>query len=293
MKLKWSSISPIADAVLKKYRNDDPTKIKQGQHTKHIYAVYYRPSQRESAPTTGTSMSASEWTTFASEAAFNPKSGWDRRELQVVRDSRLVPVGSIGKLSRTDKVASIVHSVRDAEVVARIQVTVKQSCAGPELYESLRNAKLMSNLAVRKWKVFSPEKGGTGPDSAVIYLCEPLTSVNVRNLIDELKDRLGENLRPLPSGAPLGQQSFKGGISGFALPSKDYCEQKLRMGPEGIGSAGTTIAALIDRLCFRVAKRLSEVENPEEHLRNRGGAEKYLMEFMKKMIADELSWTLT
>lgn len=144
--------------------------------------------------------------------------------------------------TQQDKLISVVHDLSNADTRARFQVTVKPEFCGQPLHAALLKLKL-SRTPIAQFKVMNPKMGSEGPDSAVFYLSEPLSSGGVTGLVSAMKASLDRMLEPLDP-APWGLQVLTPGIYGIDVPTET--EQRDILGlTTDFGSAGNILSHLV------------------------------------------------
>lgn len=144
-----------------------------------------------------------------------------------------------------DKIISIYHKVRERPLKSRLNIIVNSETAGASLYESLKDC-VSRHPCVAKWKVMNPDLGSNGPDSAVIYLSDNLSSAGVIDVANIITRTLGPSL---VAPGIFGLQKFAAGIYGCDLPTR---LEQTRVGVKEFNSAGGIISAVLAKAIFLV-----------------------------------------
>jgi hypothetical protein len=159
----------------------------------------------------------------------------------------------------TTEIEAIVCTISNAPARSRLTLIVHPQCTGHRLFRKLHALAVVLNHvgssssgAICDFKVMSPKLGSEGPESAVIYLTEPLQSGNVELLVMELLSLLGEDLMDL--GCPFGLAKLEKGIYGADIPGSTI--EVDVVGHPCHSSAGRLIAAVITRATWQAANDL-------------------------------------
>lgn len=283
MIISWTNVRAAALLYLDQMKKRDQQaldKIPTNEYTRSIYRHYYRNVTRKPR---SSEPDMAEWNQQASDAVFKPASRWDNKKLQIQRSGHNHFIDSASQLLSTDGIITIYHEVRRRPAVSRINVVVKAASAGYPLYQKFLAAGVSSHACVADWKVMNPDLGSSGPDSAVIYLCETLGSANSLKLIGELQTALTDDLEAIDV---FGLQKLDNGLYGCDIPSVSDQMNKLGIPQSDCGSAGTIICAVISKavvLGYRdIVKRHIAVRDEERFLR----------EMLRNVLGIDLGWDL-
>lgn len=91
--------------------------------------------------------------------------------------------------TKDTKIAAVGVKVEKGTARSRLNLVVRPECTGQPLFHKLLAVNLMlthksssSSGAIIDWKVMSPQLGTEGPESAVIYLSQPLADAKVQHV---------------------------------------------------------------------------------------------------------------
>ena len=144
---------------------------------------------------------------------------------------------------------------------SRLNLVVRPECTGKPLFHKLLAVNLVlthksssSSGAIIDWKVMSPQLGTEGPESAVIYLSEPLADAKVQHVITVLSGFLHSDLVAITRG-PFGLIKITNGIYGCDLPDENT-EKEVFNKNTSESSAGWLMSMIICRAGWDAAQDL-------------------------------------
>ncbi len=175
---------------------------------------------------------------------------------------------------------------------SRLNLIVCPEFCGMPLQEKLSPFGVDPNGVVLQWKVMNPKLGLEGPESAVMYLGEPLNGPSVWQLISNLKDSLVGKLIPLQS-APWGHIELAPGIYGFDLPDGNLERNILEQTSDS--SAGRTISAIICKAAWDAAEWLYHGTGSTQAralLQKTGESEEECVKNQMELVLEALHWEL-
>lgn len=280
MIIDWNNIK---SCVLLYYNMEKKQPSKEfNAHTGSIYNHFYRNIPRSDPG----HIDLSDWNSKATKFITNEQPLLEKVSLQVKREGAVF-VKKAAQLAHNDSITAIYFTLekRPKLAKARINVVVKSSSSGISLFEKMHF--VSTKKCVESWKVMNPKMGSTGPDSAVIYLCEALNSANTQALIAQLNDDLSADLEEIKAFA---LQRLGKGLYGCDLPSEDIQLNRLKILPRDTGSAGWIISSVLSKAIVYGAREMKKIKGHQTWAADKQS--KYIMEYLSIVLWKDLGWKL-
>jgi hypothetical protein len=176
--------------------------------------------------------------------------------------------------TKDTKIDAVGVTVAKGTSRSRLNLVVRPECTGQPLFHKLLAVNLIlthksssSSGAIIDWKVMSPELGTKGPESAVIYLSEPLNDAKAQHVITVLGAYLHSDLVAL-TRYPFGLIKFTDGIYGCDLPDENTEKEVFDNQTSG-SSYGSLMSMIICKAAWEAAYDLHQSPRKERYRQER------------------------